>query len=248
MTTGFQAWAVPLMLSSMPAGVLCAAVSLAYARGVAAGAPPDGATMRAALRAALGPGFIRRVPPFLGALSACLLFLACLPFMLRPSTLAALQAAACAVLLVLAIIDARCGLLPDALTLPLLWAGLLLAWAGHGIRLHDAVAAAAAGYVSLWAMNAGFRLWRGRPGLGGGDMKLAAALGAWLGWAPLPGVLLAASAAGILFAVAGGGRGAWRASLPFGPFLALAGGFWLVGDPVVQFLFCLGNAVCTRSV
>jgi len=247
MISDFQVWTLPFLLCFGLCGGLGAATALAYAYRVAAGAPADGVTMRAALKAGCRLTVIRCVPPLLLVSCICLLLIAGLPFALQPSALAALRAAACAVLLVLAIIDARCGLLPDALTLPLMWAGLMSAWAGHGVSLHDAVAAAAVSYVSLWALDAIFRLWRGRCGLGGGDMKLVAALGAWLGWAPLPGMLFAACVAGILFAVAGGGRAAWRSSLAFGPFLALAGGLWLVGDPVVQFFFCPGNGVCTRS-
>ena len=240
MMVGHPALALPALLAAAAGGALCAAVALAYAQRIGAGAAVDGAALRAALRAAVLREPAGRVPPVLGACSACLLSLASLPFILQPSLLAGAHAVACAVLLVLAIIDARSGLLPDALTLPLLWAGLLLAWAGQGTRLDDAVAGVIAGYGLLRVLDAGFSACRGRPGLGGGDMKLVAALGAWLGWVPLPAVLLAASVMGIVFAGVGGSRPArpWGyRSLPFGPFLASAGAFGLVGGPVVQFLF-----------
>lgn len=217
-------------------GAGCVAVARAYARRIALGADIDGACLWAAFLAVL----MRREtapPPVAAALCAMLLLAAALPFALQPTPAAAAQLAACAVLLLLALIDTYCGLLPDALTLPLLWAGLMLAWAGVGPDLHDAVAAAAAAYLLLRALDAAFQVWRGRAGLGGGDMKLVAALGAWLGWAPLPGVMLAACCGGILFVLCRQGGAAWRASLAFGPFLALAGAAGLAGGPVVQFLF-----------
>ena len=229
------AWSLLSLPFAAALGVLCAAIALEYARRVGQGAAIDGATLRLALRTAVAHP--PAVPRLLSILCAGLLALACLPFAWQPSPLAAAQFAACAILLTLAVIDVRCGLLPDALTLPLLWAGLLLAWAGVGVGLHDAVVAAAAGYALLRGTDKVFEICRRRPGLGGGDMKLFAALGAWLGWAPLPAVLLAACVAGVLFAWAGSGRGVWRASLAFGPFLALAGAAGLVGGPVVQFLF-----------
>lgn len=228
-------------------GLLCARLGAAYVQRIAGGAEPDGATLRAALRSAISLRGGCSAPAPYRAWCVALLALACLPWVHQPSASSAARLLACAILLILALIDARCRLLPDALTLPLLWAGLLLSWAGVGVRLEDAVAAAAAGYLLLRGLDVGFEVWRGQAGLGGGDMKLTAALGAWLGWAPLPGVLLAACLAGIVFAVAGRGRQAWRAPLAFGPFLAMAGGFGLAGDPVVQFVFHLGSLLCTRS-
>lgn len=126
-------------------------------------------------------------------------------------------------LLALAFIDARSGLLPDALTLPLLWLGLALAWMGGAISLHEAVAGAMVGYGFLYVLFLGFRVWRGRDGMGHGDFKLAAALGAWVGPLSLAYVLLAACLLGTVYAL-------WRrkareqsAGYPFGPFLAAAG-------------------------
>lgn len=239
--------AVP-MLAGLPfaamLGVWCAQLAAVYARRVDGGAPVDGTTLRQAARLALRAGLRwvagRRplpVSPVLAGSCAVLLGLAFLPFALQPSLLSGARFAACAALLALALIDARCRLLPDALTLPLLWAGLLVAWAGRGVSLHDAVAAAATAYVLLRGLAAVFEACRGRAGMGGGDVKLVAALGAWLGWAPLPGVLLAACIAGVLFALRGHGLKAWGASLAFGPFLAVCGALGLVGSPVVQLLF-----------
>src|SRR5690606_28746470 len=124
----------------------------------------------------------------------------------------------------------------------------LAAWADAGPALDDAVAGAAVGYMVLWLTDSIFRTIRRRPGMGGGDMKLLAALGAWLGWAAVPHTLLAACCGGILYAIGatlrpGSPRALarrcprWRRSIAFGPFLALAGAVGLVGEPVVQLLF-----------
>jgi len=106
-----------------------------------------------------------------------------------------MAASYCATLQVLARIDAQTRLLPDMLTLPLLWAGLLFHWSGGWVELDDAVAGAAAGYGLLWLTWAAFRGCSGRDGIGFGDLKLAAANGAWLGVEALPWALLAASLA-----------------------------------------------------
>ena len=148
-----------------------------------------------------------------------------------------LRAAACVILLNLALIDARTGFLPDALTLPCLYGGLLAALLGYGVPLHDAVAGALLGYGFLWIFNAAYRRCRGRNGMGGGDMKLLAALGAWLGWAPLPAVLAAACIGGVFFSLLRPGPGKWSRPLAFGPFLVAAGSVGLVAPPVVQFPF-----------
>ena len=128
-------------------------------------------------------------------------------------------------LLALAIIDFDTQLLPDDITLPLLWAGLLLALGNTFIPLRDAVIGAAAGYLILWTVYWVFKLITGREGMGFGDFKLLAALGAWLGWQALPQVILLSSVVG---AVVGIGmivlRGRDRQiPIPFGPYLAAAG-------------------------
>ena len=138
-------------------------------------------------------------------------------------------------LLVLAVIDARTTLLPDSITLPLLWAGLLLALVPVWVPLQDAVIGAAAGYLSLWAVFWGFKLLTGKEGTGYGDFKLFGALGAWLGWQPLLLIILLSSVVG---AVVGIGlilaRNRGRdLQLPFGPYLAAAGWIALIwGDAI----------------
>ncbi|MCY0388924.1 A24 family peptidase [Robbsia sp. Bb-Pol-6] len=141
----------------------------------------------------------------------------------------------CASLIALAFIDARTHLLPDVLTLPLLWTGLLLNVGDLFVPLTDAVIGAAAGYLFLWLIYWGFRLLRGKEGMGYGDFKLLAALGAWLGWQALPQIVLLAALAGSLFGLAALFSGRRRADqpLPFGPYLAFAGGVALFfGDPL----------------
>lgn len=130
---------------------------------------------------------------------------------------------AAGILLALAVIDARTSLLPDALTLPLLWLGLAIAWLGGPVPLRDAVAGAMAGYGFPWLLFQAFRLASGREGMGYGDFKLLAALGAWLGPYPALLTLLAACLLGLAFACMR--QKTWRpaGAYPFGPFLALAG-------------------------
>jgi leader peptidase (prepilin peptidase)/N-methyltransferase len=133
------------------------------------------------------------------------------------------MSAGTALLLILAIVDAKTMLLPDTLTLPLLWLGLALAWVGGRIPLHDAVAGAMAGYLFLWLLFWLFKYASRREGMGYGDFKLFAALGAWVGWSDLPQVLLAACLGGILFACLSQKSILPRGAYPFGPFLALGG-------------------------
>jgi len=128
-------------------------------------------------------------------------------------------------LLALTFIDADTQLLPDSLTLPLLWAGLLVNLFGTFAPLASAVIGAIAGYLSLWLVYWAFKLIRGKEGMGHGDFKLLAAIGAWLGWHVLPFVILLSSVVG---AVAGIALIAFRrhersAPMPFGPYLAVAG-------------------------
>ena len=133
------------------------------------------------------------------------------------------------VLLTLAWIDARHLYLPDVLTLPLILAGLLTTWLLEPGMLEDHAAGAATAYLSFRLLALVYRRWRGREGLGGGDAKLLAAGGAWVGLEGLPMVVLAAAGAGIAWALvqrAGGRRLDRNAAIPFGPFLAM--GIWLV--------------------
>jgi leader peptidase (prepilin peptidase)/N-methyltransferase len=140
-------------------------------------------------------------------------------------------------MIALTFIDFDTQLLPDSITLPLVWAGLLLNLAGTYTDLRTAVIGAVAGYLSLWCVYWGFRLATGKEGMGFGDFKLLAAIGAWLGWQMLPFVVLASSVVG---AVVGIGlmlfaRHGRNVPIPFGPYLAAAGAialFW--GKPLTH--------------
>jgi leader peptidase (prepilin peptidase)/N-methyltransferase len=137
-----------------------------------------------------------------------------------------------ATLLALACIDADTQLLPDALTLPLLWGGLISAAAGWSqTALADALWGAVAGYTLLWLVQQGFGLVTGKQGIGQGDFKLLAALGAWLGWQALLPLLLLASLSGAIVGLGLRWSGRLGAGQPlaFGPYLAMAGAalMWL---------------------
>ena len=127
----------------------------------------------------------------------------------------------------LAFIDQATGYLPDDVTLPLLWAGLLLnAWGAY-VPLQEAVIGAAAGYLALWSINAAFRALRGIDGMGYGDFKMTAAVGAFVGWKYLFLVILLSSCLGLLFGVLQmlTARRGWDLMFKFhfGPCIALAG-------------------------
>ena len=135
-----------------------------------------------------------------------------------------------AALLALAVIDARTTWLPDAITQPLTWGGLIAAALGWtGVSLPTALAGAVAGYLCLWLVYWAFLLLTGKEGMGHGDFKLLAALGAWFGWPQLLALVLIASVSGLFMCLVL----MWRQQLPesrqiaFGPFLALAGA-WLL--------------------
>ena len=128
-------------------------------------------------------------------------------------------------LIALAGIDIDHHLLPDRITLPLVWLGLLLSLGGIFATPQAAIIGAAAGYVSLWLVFHGFRLATGKEGMGFGDFKLLAVFGAWLGWQLLPQIVLVSSLVGAVTGIAmiAAGRHQRRAPIPFGPFLAAAG-------------------------
>ena len=129
-------------------------------------------------------------------------------------------------LLALALIDADAMLLPDSLTLPLMWSGLLLASSGViNLTLEQSVWGAALGYGVLWLVQTVFGAVTGKQGMGEGDYKLLAALGAWLGWMALPVLVLMASVSGVLLGLWWRVRGRLQAGepMPFGPQLAAAG-------------------------
>lgn len=134
-------------------------------------------------------------------------------------------------------IDIDTQLLPDKITLPLLWLGLLANSAGAFVSLEDAVYGAAAGYLLLWSVFWGFKLLTGKEGMGYGDFKLLAALGAWMGWQALPTIVLLSSFVGAVIGIAGiliQGRDR-NIPIPFGPYLAIAGFITLLwGDNLLQ--------------
>lgn len=148
-------------------------------------------------------------------------------------------------LLSLTVIDWQTQLLPDNITLTLLWLGLLASATHVFVGPISAILGAAAGYLVLWLIFHLFRLATGKEGMGHGDFKLLAALGAWLGWQQLPLVLVLASVAGAatgILLVATGRQQRGRA-MPFGPFLAAAGWLALIaGDTMLQTYFSLLGA------
>ncbi len=158
-------------------------------------------------------------------LSTGLLFAACGWFFgAQPTTL--LWCGFVAVLVAAAVIDWDTTLLPDDLTLPLLWAGLVAAGLGwSGLPLKDALWGAVAGYLSLWSVYWVFKLATGKEGMGFGDFKLLAALGAWLGWWMILPIVLASSILGAVVGIGMKLSGGLREGryIPYGPFLAGAG-------------------------
>ena len=143
-------------------------------------------------------------------------------------------------LLALTFIDFDTQLLPDDLTLPLLWSGLLANLFGLFVPLAEAVVGAMAGYLTLWSIYWLFKLIRGKEGMGHGDFKLLGALGAWLGWKMLPLIVLGSSVVGAIIGISLvvlKGRD-HNVPLAFGPYLAIAGMialFW--GQPLVKVYF-----------
>ena len=142
-------------------------------------------------------------------------------------------------LLALTWIDFDTQLLPDDMTLPLLWAGLAVNFHGLFVPLTSAVAGTIVGYLSLWAIYWLFKLIRGKEGMGYGDFKLLAAIGAWLGWQVLPAIVLLSSVVGAVIGlslVVVKGRD-HNVPLAFGPYLAIAGAFALFFGPALSRLY-----------
>jgi len=138
-------------------------------------------------------------------------------------------------LIALTMIDVDHQLLPDDLTLPLLWLGLLVNSKGLLVPLNEAVLGAAGGYLVLWAVYWAFKLLTGKEGMGFGDFKLLSALGAWLGWQALPLIILLSSLVGAVVGISlilfkGHGR---DVPIPFGPYLASAGFLALLWGPAL---------------
>ena len=157
-------------------------------------------------------------------------------------------------LIALTLIDLDHQLLPDSLTLPLLWGGLLasLGWAALGgqgnlpVSPADTIIGAAAGYLSLWSVYHLFRLCTGKEGMGYGDFKLLAALGAWLGWRMLLPIILCSATVGAVVGIGlmiANKRGR-NVPMPFGPFLAAAGWLAMMWGPqwVTAYLGLYGHS------
>ncbi len=147
-------------------------------------------------------------------------------------------------LIALTFIDADTTLLPDDITLPLMWLGLIVNAFGLFVPLTSALFGAVVGYLSLWAVYWLFKLATGKEGMGFGDFKLLAALGAWLGWEMLGQVILLSAAVGAVvgligIALKGRERGA---KIPFGPYLAAAGFIALMwGAEINRWYWALGR-------
>ncbi|OIQ86361.1 type 4 prepilin-like protein leader peptide-processing enzyme [mine drainage metagenome] len=146
-------------------------------------------------------------------------------------------------LVALTFIDFDTFLLPDDITLPLLWAGLIFNLDGGFTDLQSAVIGAAAGYLSLWSIYWMFKLATGKEGMGYGDFKLLGAIGAWFGWQLLPAVILLSSLVGAVIGIAlillaRHGR---NMPIPFGPYLAIAGIAALFWGPQLAHFYLSGT-------
>lgn len=143
-----------------------------------------------------------------------------------------------AVLVALTGIDADTQLLPDNITLPLLWAGLLANFFGVFTSLESSVLGAIFGYLILWSIYHLFKLMTGKEGMGYGDFKLLAALGAWMGWQFLPLIVLMSSVVGAVVGIVLMGTGKLQRDkpMPFGPFIAAAGWITLIwGEKLLDY-------------
>ena len=142
-------------------------------------------------------------------------------------------------MITLALIDFRKQILPDQLTLPLLWLGLMVNWHHEFTDPTGAILGAATGYLSLWSIFWLFKLMTGKDGMGYGDFKLNAALGAWLGWEAIPLIVFLSSTLGAVIGCCGiiFAARARNAPLAFGPYLCIAG--WaamLWGDRITAYV------------
>lgn len=153
------------------------------------------------------------------------------------------------VLIAAAIIDLDTMLLPDQLTQPLLWSGIALTLMHIApLSLAESVMGGMAGYLTLWLVYWGFKLLTGKEGMGYGDFKLLAAIGAWLGWHALPLVIFIASVVGIVFALwqqaqptpTKSGSSAFNQAFPFGPALAIAGWISMMwGSSIIEWYWSI---------
>jgi leader peptidase (prepilin peptidase)/N-methyltransferase len=140
-------------------------------------------------------------------------------------------------LIALSVIDLKTTLLPDSITLPVLWVGLVISLGAVFTDPRSSIIGAVAGYLALWSVYQAFKLITGKEGMGYGDFKLLALLGAWMGWKMLPLIVLLSSFVGALIGIAmvifmGRDR---SVPIPFGPYLAIAGWIALLwGDKITQ--------------
>lgn len=146
-------------------------------------------------------------------------------------------------LIALTVTDLRTMYLPDNLTLPLLWLGLLLSIGPVFAEPVAAIAGAAAGYLMLWSIFWAFKLVTGKEGMGYGDFKLMGALGAWLGWQALPQIVLLSAVVGAAVGIAlmAARKAEWSSRIPFGPYIAGAGWIALIWGETINTLY-LGAA------
>ena len=142
-------------------------------------------------------------------------------------------------MIALSVIDIDTQLLPDSITLPLLWIGLLINIKGVFAPLDTAIIGTVAGYISLWSVYWLFKFATGKEGMGFGDFKLLAAIGAWLGWKFLPQVILLSSLVGAVVGVAliALRRNNRSTPLPFGPYLAAAGIIAMIWGPQINTVY-----------
>lgn len=138
-------------------------------------------------------------------------------------------------LICLIMIDVDHKLLPDQITLPLLWLGLIINSYGLLVPLEDALWGAVAGYLSLWSVYWIFKLITGKEGMGYGDFKLLAALGAWMGWQSLPMIILLSSLVGAIIGsiILMANKKGRETAIPFGPYLATAGWIAMLWGDVI---------------
>ncbi|MBP6019541.1 MAG: prepilin peptidase [Burkholderiaceae bacterium] len=246
----WQAWVMCCFIGLLGvfgglSGLFSARLARAYVNLLAGGAYPDQTTFCLALRRAtwpLGSSHQEADQHAYGQAEwrGIILMAGVVPLLCWRSGLSvyfvALLAAA-VVLLTLALIDAACSLLPDALTLPLLWGGLALSWLGYGPALSDAFAGVMLGYGFPWALFFVYKCARRCDGMGHGDFKLLAGLGAWLGWQAVAPVLLMASVGLVTLAI--WRQKSWRpvGACPFGPFLIVSAAGVFVGGSGVHSWF-----------
>ncbi len=161
--------------------------------------------------------------PLVELTTACLSVIVAMRFGVSHASLAALVFTWC--LIALTLIDFHKQLLPDSITYPLMWLGILYSFTGNFTDLQSSVIGASAGYMSLWLVFQLFKLVTGKEGMGYGDFKLLAALGAWCGWQLLPLIILLSSVVGAVVGIAMLVSGYTKRAqpIPFGPYLATAG-------------------------